>query len=695
MKAYSQDNTSAPLFSICLTTFDRPELLGQTLNSILAQSCTDFEVVLGNNNVECPLSSEALGIDDPRIRIINHPKNLGQVGNLNRLLELAHGRYVTFIADDDLYFTGFLVAVKQALQQFAFPLCVFTSYQLHYGIAKPDLSSSSAPDVNLYRGEEFLRSYLLGRLKAIGCMGVFERNYLNGSGGIEDVSEDGVGLFLEYMLLVRAGLLDKVAYVAEPLIAYRVHETSWGVANTNLERYFRAGNNLVKRGAACLGDGYRGNYGEILLLIFNLALRQILFKTGKANLALDVDSMLAEVKLSVLIDQAQGRHPIPLETMALLMQQFADSETDRIAKEDQLQGKERMIQEQGRDLLEKEHAIQEHDLILQEKERVIQNLAAKLERYKRIIYGIPLLGHLLRAGSKTYAILRPRLGHLHQYPPRPLNLSSLKDVEVPAPVPPRISIVTPSYQQGAFIERTIKSVLEQGYPNLEYIVQDGGSSDQTVSVLKAYERQLAAWRSGKDNGQSQAINLGFADSTGEIMAWLNSDDLLLPGALAYVANYFVLHPEIDVVYGDRLLINEDDLEIGRWIMPSHHSRMLSWADYVPQETLFWRRSVWEKAGGRIDESFHFAMDWDLMVRFRDAGARFAHLPRFLGAFRVHPHQKTSAEINEAGVQEMTRIRERLHVVLPNRSRIRRALIPLMARHVAVDLAYRIKVRIQG
>src|SRR5262249_23541680 len=144
-----------------------------------------------------------------------------------------------------------------------------------------------------------------------------------------------------------------------------------------------------------------------------------------------------------------------------------------------------------------------------------------------------------------------------------------------------------------------------------------------------------------DEGQTQAINLGFQHTSGEIMAYLNSDDLLLPGSLAYVAGYMAAHPEVDVVYGHRILIDECDDEVARWVLPRHDDRVLTWANFVPQETLFWRRRIWERVGGTLDASFQFAMDWDLILRFREAGARFVRLPRFLGAFRVHARQKTS------------------------------------------------------
>jgi len=339
--------------------------------------------------------------------------------------------------------------------------------------------------------------------------------------------------------------------------------------------------------------------------------------------------------------------------------------------------------------------------ILEEKELVIQELAQALKRYRT---AIGMLSYLLRPANRIKAavagiknrlgvMVAPRLGNLNQHPPRPVCLPRHYEQAITLSDTPRVSIVTPSFMQARYIGRTIESVLGQSYPDLEYFIQDGGSQDGTVEVLKGYANRLAGWESQPDGGQSQAINLGFAHTTGEIMAWLNSDDMLLPGAIHTIVDYFNRHPEVDVVYGDRLLIDESDMEIGRWIMPGHDSEVLSWADYVPQETLFWRRRIWDKVGGQIDESFKFAMDWDLLVRFRGAGARFAHIPRFLGAFRIHEHQKTSASINEIGHKEMNRIRERLLGRVPGHKEIRKAVIPFMLKHVAVDMVCRVKAKL--
>ena len=274
-------------------------------------------------------------------------------------------------------------------------------------------------------------------------------------------------------------------------------------------------------------------------------------------------------------------------------------------------------------------------------------------------------------------LIAPRLGLLHQYAPRSLpERPILRPPPTPSPAP-RISIVTPSFKQGHFIQRTINSVLDQNYPALEYVIQDGGSRDNTVQVLESYGSRLNSWLSEPDGGQSDALNKGFSRTTGEIMAYLNSDDLLMPGSLAVVADHFTRHPDVDVVYGHRFIIDEDDCEVGRWVMPPHDSRVLAYADYIPQETLFWRRSAWDRAGGQIDDTFRFAMDWDLILRLQAAGASFERLPFFLGAFRIHSAGKTTSVLNDIGAQEMDRLRTRTLGYCPDHVEINRVLRPYL------------------
>jgi glycosyltransferase involved in cell wall biosynthesis len=232
-----------------------------------------------------------------------------------------------------------------------------------------------------------------------------------------------------------------------------------------------------------------------------------------------------------------------------------------------------------------------------------------------------------------------------------------------------ISVVIPSYNQVAFLERTIESLLSQAYPNLEIFVVDGGSTDGSREIIERYSRYFRWWCSEPDRGQAHALNKGFHRSSGEVMGWLNSDDRLAPGALHRISEFLSNHPGVNAVYGHRILIDENDMEVGRWTLPPHDSRVLTWADYVPQETLFWRRRLWDEVGGKIDESLDFALDWDLLLRFRETGAKIVRLPHFLGLFRVHAGQKTCANIESIGFHEMQKLRKRCLGYAPTQQRV--------------------------
>lgn len=286
-----------------------------------------------------------------------------------------------------------------------------------------------------------------------------------------------------------------------------------------------------------------------------------------------------------------------------------------------------------------------------------------------------------------FQLFRRRIFRLAHHPPRPLRLPAAYARAVPPPQPPLIAIVTPSFNQCHSLEWTIRSVLDQGYPALQYVVQDGGSTDGSVAILERYSSRLFAWESAPDGGQAAAINSGLRRTSGDIMAYLNSDDILLPGALAYVADYFHRHPEIDVVYGHRILVDDDNAEIGRWVLPPHDDRTIMFADFIPQETMFWRRRAWEAVGGSIDESFRFAMDWDLILRFRAAGLRFHRLPRFLGGFRVSRNQKSVAWWLPVGRRETERLTARTLGVAPSRERVRREIATYLRRHWLLDKLY--------
>ena len=223
----------------------------------------------------------------------------------------------------------------------------------------------------------------------------------------------------------------------------------------------------------------------------------------------------------------------------------------------------------------------------------------------------------------------------------------------------KISIVTPSYNQGRYIELTVRSVLLQRYPNLEYIVMDGGSTDDTLTRLAPYRDQFSYFVSQPDHGQADAIARGFARSTGEIMAYLNSDDLLAPDALHFVARFFKKNPKIDWIYSHRCTIDDDDRVIWYWILPPHASFLMRRWDYIPQETCFWRRSLFEKTGN-IDRSYRFAMDYDLFVRFMNQGCG-RRLNRFLGIFRDHGTSKTKQLLETVGATEMLRVRRKFRI----------------------------------
>jgi glycosyltransferase involved in cell wall biosynthesis len=282
--------------------------------------------------------------------------------------------------------------------------------------------------------------------------------------------------------------------------------------------------------------------------------------------------------------------------------------------------------------------------------------------------------------------LSPKLGRLNHHPPEPLRVPrSYARERRPNPVP-TMTIVSPSFQQARFLGRTIRSVLDQRYPALQYVVQDGGSDDGSVEVIRRHEDVLARWASEPDDGLADAINRGFAGTSGEVMAWLNSDDVFLPGALAHVARFLARHPEVDAVYGNRILIDEAGRKTGVWVLPPHDDDALRLIDYVPQETLFWRRSLWERCGG-LDAELRFAVDWDLLLRFADAGARMVRLPRFLGAFRVHEGQKTTSE-HDLFIEEGDRLRERVLGKPIRHAEALRMVQPYLRRHVPLHLLHR-------
>jgi glycosyltransferase involved in cell wall biosynthesis len=254
---------------------------------------------------------------------------------------------------------------------------------------------------------------------------------------------------------------------------------------------------------------------------------------------------------------------------------------------------------------------------------------------------------------------------------------------------PRVSIVTPSFNQGQFIEATIRSVLLQGYPNLEYIIIDGGSTDGSVEVIRKYEDSVAYWVSEQDQGQSDAINKGWKLARGEIVAYLNSDDLYLPGTVSRVVRHFLAHPDISVVYGSHRLLNAASEVMREEVIPP------DWSESVfiycfPQPTSFFRRDTLHRIGN-LDTSFHYSMDYDFFVRLALAGERFSRVPGPpLAAVRIWEGAKSSNR-SERGAAEDFRIIARA-AVDPRLPQAVRDRLPYIKAHACLWPAYEYYLR---
>lgn len=210
----------------------------------------------------------------------------------------------------------------------------------------------------------------------------------------------------------------------------------------------------------------------------------------------------------------------------------------------------------------------------------------------------------------------------------------------------RISMVTPSYNQGEFLEECIDSILSQNYPNLEYVIMDGGSTDNSVEIIKKYEKYLTYWQTGPDNGQYAAIDAGFRKTTGPIMGWLNSDDKLHHQALFKAAFLFTEHPDVEWLTGRTCVWERDgsvQLIVCEYLPIFSRGKYLN-KDYrdpsIQQESTFWRRTLWERAGGGLKTDLKYAGDMELWTRFF-RHARLHTADTLLGGFRKYGDQKTA------------------------------------------------------
>jgi glycosyltransferase involved in cell wall biosynthesis len=209
-------------------------------------------------------------------------------------------------------------------------------------------------------------------------------------------------------------------------------------------------------------------------------------------------------------------------------------------------------------------------------------------------------------------------------------------------VNPLVSVITPSFNQGVFIGETIDSVLGQDYPHLEYIIMDGGSKDTTLEVLRGYDEPRMTWISEPDRGMTHALNKGFHRSTGEIMGWLNSDDVYLTKSLVSEAvAYFEAHPEADLLYRDAIYTDAAGTATGRKQQgkPFDIVNTISYLNSVPQPASFWRRSLWETLGD-LREDLQFAMDGEYWIRAWANGASLHYLEGERATYRLHENSKT-------------------------------------------------------
>jgi glycosyltransferase involved in cell wall biosynthesis len=214
---------------------------------------------------------------------------------------------------------------------------------------------------------------------------------------------------------------------------------------------------------------------------------------------------------------------------------------------------------------------------------------------------------------------------------------------------PKISVITPSYNQASYLEKTIRSVIAQNYPNLEYIIIDGGSTDGSVDIIKRYSNQLAFWVSEPDNGQSHAINKGLKLATGDWVCWQNSDDVFYDHAFESLANKIIQSPNLDLITGDINLIESSGSTLRRlcYVRPTYEA-VLAEGMVLTNQAAFWKRDLHTKIGW-LDENLHYGFDLDWFLRLLKHTKHTAHIPQVLGALRLHGDTKTS--LNQEGFDE--------------------------------------------
>ena len=279
---------SQPFFSIGITTYNRHDLLREALNSVLDQDFGDFEIIVGNDYQAEVLNSEMLGICDPRLRIINHPVNLREVGNMNALLEVAEGRYFTWLFDDDLLEPDFLLQAHEFLSQESYPPVLFPMYRILWGLESFHPHRVTGYKKELITGKEFLNRYFSGNLKVLSTAGLFRTDSLKAmSPPMEELCQSAIGLYCEYLLLAKCATLETIGYMNAPFVVMRAHSGSWSESNLELDKYQEAGQALIERSAAVfrLTTASDGDFRRHLMGVCSLHLYTFAYKSARLEIA--------------------------------------------------------------------------------------------------------------------------------------------------------------------------------------------------------------------------------------------------------------------------------------------------------------------------------------------------------------------------------------------------------------------------
>ena len=218
---------------------------------------------------------------------------------------------------------------------------------------------------------------------------------------------------------------------------------------------------------------------------------------------------------------------------------------------------------------------------------------------------------------------------------------------------PKISIIVPSFNQADYLSACLDSIIMQDYSNLEIIVMDGRSTDGSLEIIKNYTDQLAYWQSESDGGQTAAIISGFEQANGELLTWLNSDDILLPNALMRHAKAYSRHQKADVFYGDHVVIDKNGRVVEQY-KHGHYYNKLAWLTmpYIAQPGTLFTKRIWKKVGG-ADVSMHCVFDYDLWYRFMNANARFVHVNGAVAGFRIHDESKGAKWLSRYAAEHET------------------------------------------